>query len=409
MIWLILVTLLDKSSSSIWFKDYFLIPPATCGLIPPGHLHPFGYHKQPLEQMDVIPNAISADEFDKIYIQPEGHRPGIFRGLQKQSKATLYWDDKYLKENFGEYKVLTEIKHELRQEFGKRLNTLSKFLEEYNTTNQYVVTVLPDEMRREVLMPSFLQCGTYSHNLLELNLWMGSGDTASQVHYDADHNVHCLIAGKKSFFMIHPDQYKKLYMERLEHTGSNYCPDINQNKVDMLEDSSVADVDYQWDVLHPGDCIFIPAQYSHQVRSYGRSISVTILWDPTVQFDTDSMGDCEPNNTSSIADHNVVWNYKLEDIFLDVGYATPHVMRKEMVGVWEQWKEKISDLEGYDSTGWTYCQFVSLMFDMKRWSLPECKNNCSTQEIGLPSLLMVWIQIRISTYPQRSYLTHLIC
>ena len=112
---------------------------------------------------------------------------------------------------------------------------------------------------------------------------MGSGDTASQVHYDADHNVHCLLAGKvtcyftcylshvlksrvissfrsiffvfvlsqnkvyalqfydnthissmltfsgkKSFFMINPDQYHKMHMERLEHTGSNYCPNINQ-------------------------------------------------------------------------------------------------------------------------------------------------------------------------------------
>ena len=38
-----------------------------------------------------------------------------------------------------------------------------------------------------------------------------------------------------------------------------------QNRVDMLEQSSIADVDYQWDMLYPGDCIFIPAQYSHQV------------------------------------------------------------------------------------------------------------------------------------------------
>ena len=36
------------------------------------------------------------------------------------------------------------------------------------------------------------------------------------------------FSGKKSFFMIHPDQYHKLPMERLQYTGSNFCPEINQ-------------------------------------------------------------------------------------------------------------------------------------------------------------------------------------
>ncbi|XP_063681914.1 uncharacterized protein LOC134816848 isoform X2 [Bolinopsis microptera] len=371
MIWLTLAILIQKTTS-VWFKDTFLVPSSTCGLIPPGHLYPFGYHKQPLSAMDIIPNNISTEEFDELYIKPKGYRPGVFRGIQKHTNSVLKWSDEYLGEKFGDYKVLTEVKHEQRQKFGKSLNTLSKFLKEYNTTNQYVVTVLPDEMRHEVHMPPFLQCGTYSHNLLELNLWMGSGDTASQVHYDADHNIHCLLAGKKSFFMIHPDQYHKMYMERLEHTGSNYCPNINQNRVDMLEQSSIADVDYQWDMLYPGDCIFIPAQYTHQVRSYGRSISVTILWDPTVQFDISSLVNCLPNNLSSIADNHVVWNHKMGDIFLDVGYATPHIMRKEVGQVWAEWTHRLHQ-EGADSPeGWSYNEFISLMFDLKRWHLPEC-------------------------------------
>ena len=45
----------------------------------------------------------------------------------------------------------------------------------------------------------------------------------------------------------------------------SFRTNIFQDHVDMLKDSEVSDVDYQWDLLHPGDCIFIPAQYMHQV------------------------------------------------------------------------------------------------------------------------------------------------
>ena len=30
----------------------------------------------------------------------------------------------------------------------------------------------------------------------------------------------------------------------------------------------------------------------------------------------------------------------MDDIFFDVGYATPHLMRKELQDVWKAWKER---------------------------------------------------------------------
>ena len=48
-------------------------------------------------------------------------------------------------------------------------------------------------------------------------------------------------------------------------SGSNFCPSINQNKVDMLKDPWIQDVEYQFTVIEAGDCIFLPSQYTHQV------------------------------------------------------------------------------------------------------------------------------------------------
>jgi len=46
---------------------------------------------------------------------------------------------------------------------------------------------------------------------------MSSGGTRSVIHYDADHNLHCLVAGRKDFIMIEKKYYNDLYF--LEKVG----------------------------------------------------------------------------------------------------------------------------------------------------------------------------------------------
>lgn len=45
-------------------------------------------------------------------------------------------------------------------------------------------------------------CGTFRNYTHESNLWISAGGTRSVVHYDADHNFHCIIDGRKDFIMI---------------------------------------------------------------------------------------------------------------------------------------------------------------------------------------------------------------
>ena len=45
-------------------------------------------------------------------------------------------------------------------------------------------------------------CGTFRNFTHESNLWISNGGTRSVVHYDADHNLHCLLSGRKDFIMI---------------------------------------------------------------------------------------------------------------------------------------------------------------------------------------------------------------
>lgn len=66
-------------------------------------------------------------------------------------------------------------------------------------------------------VPPCLLCGTFLDYVHETNFWMSSGGTRSVIHYDADHNLHCLVAGHKDFIMIEKKYYNDLYF--LEKVG----------------------------------------------------------------------------------------------------------------------------------------------------------------------------------------------
>ena len=99
----------------------------------------------------------------------------------------------------------------------------------------------------------------------------------------------------------------------------------------MYEHPQVGKTSWKWTTLWPGDCIFIPsgdviinelfknrilsrdmAGHLHQVRSYGRSLSIATLWTPTREFND---SDCAVANSTEqifMDEANYVW--KLYDV-----------------------------------------------------------------------------------------------
>ena len=64
---------------------------------------------------------------------------------------------------------------------------------------------------------------------------MSSGGTRSVVHFDADHNLHCMVAGRKDFIMIEKKYYTDLYfIEQVNsftwYTCSTYFQQILQEE-----------------------------------------------------------------------------------------------------------------------------------------------------------------------------------
>jgi len=73
-------------------------------------------------------------------------------------------------------------------------------------------------------LPLCLRCG-FSAWLTESELWMSSGGTASLLHSHADHDLHCVVAGRKDFILIER-QFKHVFhfvdrVSSLVHKNTN--------------------------------------------------------------------------------------------------------------------------------------------------------------------------------------------
>lgn len=71
--------------------------------------------------------------------------------------------------------------------------------------------------------PHSILCGSSRRFIQEANLWMSNGGTRSLIHYDSDHNIHCLLAGRKDFVMIPKKFQSQLYMaSQVDTVMSNF-------------------------------------------------------------------------------------------------------------------------------------------------------------------------------------------
>lgn len=100
-------------------------------------------------------------------------------------------------------------------------------------------------------------------------IWIGN-KTLSPCHYDAQSNMACCVVGKRKFTLFPPEQIHNLYPGPLDLTPGGPAitlvdfdnPDFNKypRYKNAIEAGQVAE-------LEPGDALFIPCMWWHQVQA----------------------------------------------------------------------------------------------------------------------------------------------
>ncbi|XP_035670174.1 uncharacterized protein LOC118411794 [Branchiostoma floridae] len=295
--------------------------------LPDGHLLPLGCQREPDGPVKEYAEPLTPIEFWNLHAKY--YVPLVYRQAITKAPAVTNWqNDEYIREKYGDLDVLVEKKNEDRGARPTRM-TLSNFLDNYQLEDWYVVSLLPDPMRAEMQVPRSLLCGTFKKSILESNLWLSAGGTTSLLHYDADHNLHCLISGRKDFIMIDSKYDDQLVMaDKRQYSGSSFSH-LDMDRIDLLAYPQVSDVPWTWATLLPGDCIFIPSGYFHQVRSYGRSVAATIMWDPVKKFNDSDCATADIDTYTALSDVQLQWTYKKGDKSIDMGFFNVEIELRE--------------------------------------------------------------------------------
>lgn len=127
----------------------------------------------------------------------------------------------------------------------------------------------------------------FAHQPPLASIWIGNRTTAA-AHYDVSHNLACCVVGRRRFTLFPPDQIANLYPGPLEPTpGGQVVTMVDLAAPDLarfprfaaaMEAAVIAD-------LHPGDVLYYPAMWWHQVDALEPfNVLANYWWNPVPAF-----------------------------------------------------------------------------------------------------------------------------
>jgi hypothetical protein len=117
---------------------------------------------------------------------------------------------------------------------------------------------------------------------IEAKIWLGNRVTV-QTHFDLSFNVACVVAGRRRFTLIPPDQIENMYVGPLEFTLAG--PPVSMVQLDPPDFEKFPRFRAAWAAaqvadLEPGDALFIPYMWWHHVESRDKfNVLVNYWWD----------------------------------------------------------------------------------------------------------------------------------
>lgn len=120
--------------------------------------------------------------------------------------------------------------------------------------------------------------------VLESALWIGPGGTMTGLHYDHPDNVVGQIVGSKRFTFFHPNDSPNLYPSQKYDMGSTIAQ-VDAISPDITKYPHFSKARPYSVVMNPGDVMYTPSGWWHQVESLEPSITVANFFaQPTQAF-----------------------------------------------------------------------------------------------------------------------------
>jgi hypothetical protein len=223
---------------------------------------------------------VSRDEFVGRYVR--GCRPVVLQGVADDWPAMRRWSPADLRERFGHLAVDVQVGRnadalfEQNKEKLRQRMTVAEFVDlvvNGGATNDHYLTANDEMLRRPEFMPLLADIGsmppTCDRSLLHTaaSFWFGPAGTRTPLHHDTLMLFHTQIVGRKRWRFVSPLQTPLLYNRMGVYSPIDLdAPDLD--RYPLLRQARVLET-----VLEPGDTLFLPLGWWHQVSSLTLSMS----------------------------------------------------------------------------------------------------------------------------------------
>lgn len=251
--------------------------------MPFGHLRPIGHQRRPTGEIPTKTFTEINSDLRHIY------RDFIYEDLPVHLKGFLnkedyieFLDDEYFDKTFREMVVetITKVPGKYGQTKAKPMR-IGKFTDFYKNEDWYLVNTISEIMEPKIKLPPFLKCGPFPTVIEEVKMWFSYGMTSSHIHKDHEETLLCLLDGRKDIMIFDKNQEKFLreYMVHDDILGYTRLS-ADSDHINMYTEQKIGRLAWKWATLRAGDCIYIPNNQFHHIRSHGRALAFSYHWQP---------------------------------------------------------------------------------------------------------------------------------
>ena len=236
---------------------------------------------------------LTPDMFKQDYAS--SGKPVVITDAISDWKALGLWSPDYLKSKIGKIAVPVSVSPngvfsgDPKKGFAGRsqMMTVGNFIDlitsrgqagkRYYIQQKAILQVFP-KLAEDIKLPDYLE----RRLVTAANLWFGSGGNISPLHYDATHNLLAQVVGQKRVVLFSPRHLRQLYPfsthSRIPHLSRVDIEHPDYEKYPRFRKAEAIEC-----ILGPGDVLFIPAFWWHQVHSLDITVSVNFWWKPPLR------------------------------------------------------------------------------------------------------------------------------
>lgn len=228
--------------------------------------------------------GISADEFLDVHYA--ANRPVVLAGEMAGWPALERWTPDYLRQLIGSAEVEVQTRRAADPDFERRMDAHSErlpfktfidqisrpgagndaYLTAYNSArNAAALACLDQDLG--FIDKLLVRDGAQPHGMP----WIGPDGSFTPLHHDLTNNLLLQIQGRKRLLLVAPSETPRLYNDH--HVYSRIRDLAEPGLVDRFP--AVEGLNVHQVILGPGDALFIPLGWWHQVTALDFSVTLT--------------------------------------------------------------------------------------------------------------------------------------